>query len=131
MTQQEEHKKRLVRHIQESISTKLDDLFVEPNVEYAEDIKQSIYEKAMKFLEESFPDYTINISQVNPVYYPNDETLAIDIHFQMNKPIESVEIKMTKPEGMSDCDFERFINVLLEELENIEHGTSDKILQND
>lgn len=125
MTQQEEHKKRLVRHIQESISTKLDDLFVEPNAEYAEDIKQNIYEKATKFLEERFPDYTINNSQVNSAYYPNNETLAIDIHFQMNKPIETVEIEMTKPEGMSDCDFERFINCLQEELENIEDGTSD------
>ena len=75
---QDLHNKELCEYVNDSLSSKLDEIFVYPDSTYAKDIKQEICEKTIQFIEQRHSNCTIIDTQVHPIYDCVNETFNLN-----------------------------------------------------
>ena len=104
------------------MSQALDELFVEPQADYAQRITDEIFEKVQAFFEEKEKDGYITDAVVDSGYNSDTETLTVRLQCMLHKPLETVTYTIPVPEGANAEKFEKSIAEILEELckENVE-----------
>jgi hypothetical protein len=122
MTKEEIQKKRLITHTKRRMSQALDELFVEPQADYAQRITDEIFEEVQAFFEDKEKDGYITDAVVDSGYNSDTETLTIRLQCMLQKPLETVAFTIPVPEGVNAEEFEKSIAEGIEELckENVE-----------
>ena len=81
-----------------------------------DDIERIVLAKIEDVLKDH-EELELDSVKADPSYDSESETLSIDITMKMHKPVEKVEYTFTKPEGMTDEQFQVFIKHLQKEIE--------------
>lgn len=120
----QQNKELLLKKVKEKLAEQIDSIFVEPEAEYAVNIKNAIYNAAVQLAKEH--DADVMKADLGTDYDKEREELDINVTMQLHKPIDFVEVTVSKDLlGMSDRQFEKFVSDLGKEIENLEYGTSD------